>query len=112
MGCVSKGCYNHIVVANVCIPTMLVDGVSTINCALEHHLPVSMDLKVFSRFEIILIVFNMTSLISNFSQTNLSISGDDVDMCPLLLQSSFGDYLLPVQVRQIELITRNLPSLV
>ena len=88
---------------------MLVDGVSTINSALEHQLPVSMDLEVLSRFEIILIMFNLTSLIYKFSQTNLSVSGDDVDMCPLLLQSSFGDYLLPVQVRQIELITKNLP---
>ena len=90
---------------------MSVDGVSTIKCAVEQHLLVSMELRTFSRFvayhEVIEYVYTNTM---SFLQP--AMGQDYTDVCPLLDRPPGGgeNYLQPVQVnRSIELVTRNLP---
>ena len=90
---------------------MLVDGVSTIKCAVEHQLLVSMEQRISSKYEnklsnFILYYYNLCSL-----QPNLAMSQTFVDVCPLLDQPLPGvNYQQPILVnRNIELVTRNLP---
>lgn len=63
MGCVSKGFDNHIVAASVYKPTMLVGGVSTVSCVLEFLPLVSMDPTVTFRFEIVLLVMIISTVV-------------------------------------------------
>ena len=85
---------------------MSVDGVSTIKCAVEQQLLVSMELRTFSGF----VIYHAQSVfILLYIQP--STSQDFTNVCPLLDRPPGGgeNYLQPVQVaRNIELVTRNL----
>ena len=90
---------------------MSVDGVSTIKCAVELHLLVSMEQRTFSRFvtyhKIIEYIYSTT-----MPFLKPAVGQDFTDVCPLLDRPPGGgeNYLQPVQVaRNIELVTRNLP---